>query len=163
MVKGAVQANCAKDGYTGCHLYRITAESSQTVAAASLRLATLGVTLAKTGNTTQSDWQYVVVSGNAADTGTTVSASDLAFLTGDAATPSRGDMSNFAAFDMHNGAGMTAGQKYVYYLLVFLNDDGESQNSDDTNNSTGTYEGTVTLAAAGSGEVTATFSNYTAG
>ena len=152
LVKGAISANCANGGYTGCHLYRITASSTQTVAAATLKLEDLTVTLNKTGNSTKSDWQYIILSGAASDTGTTVTANSLALVTGAAGTC---DVSS--PVTIHN-AGMTGGQNYVYYLLVFLHDDTASQNSDDANDATGTYTGHISLAAAGTGQITATFS-----
>ena len=40
-VNNAVKANCEANGYTGCHLYKIEAQSTQTVANASIILSTL--------------------------------------------------------------------------------------------------------------------------
>lgn len=135
-VNNAVKAKCEANGYTGCHLYKITATSTQTIASANLNLATLTTTAA-----TKTNWQYAIY------TGTDTSATKIV-NTGkiDLATP----------VDMHAGTGLTANTPVTYYLLVYLKNVESSQNEGSTNE-TGTYNGTVTLAALG-GKVSATFS-----
>ena len=152
LVKGAIEANCANGGYTGCHLYRITASSTQTVAAATLTLDDLTVTLNQSSNNTKSDWQYIILSGAGSDTGSTVTANSLALVNG-----ASGSCDVSSPVTIHS-TGLTANTPVVYYLLVFLHNDTNSQNSGDTNDATGTYTGHVSLAAAGSGQITATFS-----
>ena len=152
LVKGAINSKCVSNGYTGCHLYRITASSTQTIAGASLNLTTLYATA-----TVKSDWQYIIMSGSGSDTQNTVTVNSLALVNGGS-----GSMDLASPFDMHQGAGMTANQNYVYYLLVFLNDDGNSQNKGDANDATGVYNGSVTFTTVGGGQVTVNFSDVDA-
>ena len=142
-ITAALTKKCEDAGYTGCHLYRITAKSTQTIAAASVNLATLTV-----DTTDKTDWKYSIFTGTV----------ELAGTGSRANTPiSNGSLDLASAVDMHAGAGMTANQDYVYYLLVYLHDDEAAQNVNGENKSTGTYSGTVTMTAANGGKVTATF------
>ena len=141
-INAALTKKCEDAGYTGCHLYRITAKSTQTIAAASVNLATLSATTA--GTNTESDWKYSIYTGSE-------SVASALVGTGGVSMPVS------TAVDMHAGAGMTANTDYVYYLLIYLQDDNAAQNEGDANDSTGTYSGTVTLTAANGGQVTATF------
>ena len=59
-VNAAVAAKCVDGGYTGCHLYHITASSTQDVAAADLQLSTLTLT----GVTNKDDWKYIIYSND---------------------------------------------------------------------------------------------------
>ena len=133
-VNNAVAANCEANGYTGCHLYEIVASSTQTVASASIMLDTLTVSA-----TSKANWEYSIYTGTRTSATTIVNygAIDLA-----------------AAVDMHNAAGLTANQAVTYYLLVYLKNTDTAQNE---NGETGTYNGTVSMNAAG-GKVSATFS-----
>ena len=136
-VNNAVKANCEANGYTGCHLYEIQAQSTQTVANASILLSSLTVDAA-----VETNWAYAIYTG-------TITSADTVVNTGkiDLAAP----------VDMHNNASLTANKPVTYYLLVYLtNNDDVAQNQGDTDE-TGTYTGTVTMNAAG-GKVSATFS-----
>ena len=55
VLKKVVDDKCVAGGYTGCHLYKITATSTQTVAHASVRLADLQTTA-----TDYKNWKYVL-------------------------------------------------------------------------------------------------------
>ena len=140
-INQALTAKCEKNGYTGCHVYKIVAESTETVTAASINLSTLTTT----ASSNKSDWKYVIY------TGTDSSASAL--VDGGA-----GSMDLAQAFDMHKGAGLTAETPVTYYLMIYLAEDNdtEAQNSGSTNDATGSYSGTVTMTA-GTGSVTANF------
>ncbi len=140
-INQALTAKCEKNGYTGCHVYKIVAESSETVAAASINLATLTTT--NTSN--KSDWKYVIYKG------TDSAASSLV-------TGGYGSMDLASAFDMHAGAGLTAETPVTYYLMIYLEEDNdtEAQNSGEDNDATGGYNGTITMTA-GTGSVTANF------
>ena len=157
LVKGAVTDKCVKGGYTGCHLYRVTASTSQDVANAVLTLSDL-----KTTNTKNpSDWQYIVLSGAKTDTGNTVTTNSLALLTPGKSGSMVKTADDFTPVEIHNAAMTTTDGPYVYYILIFLHDDdaaqtGEAQNSGGDNDATGTYTGVITLTAAG-GKVTTTF------
>ena len=138
----ALTAKCEKNGYTGCHVYKIVAQSSETVQSAKINLATL-TTTAKAAN--KSDWKYVIY------TGSDTSASALV-------SGGSGSMDLAEAFDMHKGASLTANTPVTYYLMIYLAEDNatEAQNSGEGNDSTGGYTGTVTMTA-GTGSVTANF------
>ena len=140
-INQALDAKCEKNGYTGCHVYKIVATSTETVAAASINLATL----TSTASTNKSDWKYVIY------TGTDSAASAL--VAGGA-----GSMDLASAFDMHKGAGLTKNTPVTYYLMIYLAEDNatEAQNSGGTNDAQGGYTGTITMTA-GSGSVTANF------
>lgn len=137
-------------GYTGCHIWKVTATTGQDLAAASL---TLNITAPKGDN-----WSYVVFKNT----------TDLTALNGTPGTVSLSDSPNAVgkfttsgtSVDMHNGAAMSkaegAGVSETYYIMVYLQNTIGSQNQGATDE-TGTYNGTVTFSAAG-GEVTASFS-----
>ena len=157
-IKKAVDAKCVNAGYTGCHLYKITASSNQDLAAASIRLAELTTTA-----TDAASWKYVIYNSADGDAATVTSINE------DANNATR-DFATFATkyptlandvygYDMHEGAGLTADTPVYYYLLVYLaNKDTSQNNTDDAaNNGTGTYSGLVTMDAAG-GKVVASFS-----
>lgn len=136
-VDNAVKAKCAANGYTGCHLYKIEAQSTQTVANASILLNTLTVD-AKV----KTNWHYAIYTGTETSATAIVSTGNL-----DLATPD----------DMHKNASLTANTPVTYYLLVYLTNTDSSQNEAGDTSETGTYTGTVTMNAAG-GQVSATFS-----
>lgn len=137
-------------GYTGCHIWKVTATTGQDLAAASL---TLNITAPKGDN-----WSYVVFKNT----------TDLTALNGTPGTVSLSASPNAVgkfttsgtSVDMHNGAAMSkaegAGVSETYYIMVYLQNTTGSQNQGATDE-TGTYNGTVTFSAAG-GEVTASFS-----
>lgn len=131
-ITSAAAANCVADGYTGCHIYKITANSSQTLSTASVNLDSLSVSA-----TTKTNWKYAIYTGTdtTASTVLKTDAFDLA-----------------ATYDMHQAAAMTANQDYVYYLIVYLSNVDSAQNPDEY----GTYTGSVSFTAAG-GKVSATF------
>ena len=162
-ITNAVTANCEANGYTGCHLYKIVATTSQTVQNASILLDSLTVTA-----TDATDWMYSIFTASDDQATGAALAKNAA---GNAALDDAN--STFAAyankygsydslgFDMHDNKTLTSTDGATYYLLIYLSDDGESQN-DSTNNadnlSTGSYSGTVSLTAgAAGGKVTASF------
>ncbi len=141
-INAALTKKCEDAGYTGCHLYRITAKSTQTIAAASVNLATLTT---GTSAKVETDWKYSIFTGSESSATALVGTGGVSFPVS-------------TAVDMHGGASMTANQNYVYYLLIYLQDDNGVQNDGGTNDATGTYNGTVTMTAANGGHVTASFS-----
>ena len=147
-VNAAVAAKCVDDGYTGCHLYKIEAQSSQDVKAADLRLETLTLT----GVTNKDDWKYIIYSNDGTSnnaTGTVIGSPEKAF-----------EVVSTAPVSFHS-TGLTANQPVYYYLLIYIANQDKPQNAADASNVTGTYAGTVTFAAAGGGKVSATFSATT--
>ena len=138
-------------GYTGCHIWKVTATTGQDLAAASL---TLNIKAPKGNN-----WSYVVFKNttdltalNGTNTGT-VSLSASPNAVGKFTTSG-------TSVDMHNGAAMSKAVSKdavseTYYIMVYLQNTTDSQNQGATDE-TGTYNGTVTFSAAG-GEVTASF------
>lgn len=152
-VTSALTSKCEEanenGGYTGCHIWKVTAKTGQDLATANL---TLNITAPKGSN-----WSYVVFKNT----------TDLTALDGTTGTVSLSASSNAVgkfttsgtSVDMHNGAAMSAavgdGVSATYYIMVYLQNTTGSQNKDATDE-TGTYNGTVTFSAAG-GEVTASF------
>lgn len=145
-INTAVAAKCEAKGYTGCHIYRIDAKSTQTVANASVLLNSLTVSGTNLGTNGAADWMYSIYQGTDATATAVIEGGNGAFSTVPA-----------AGFDMHKNAAMTANQTYTYYLLIYLHDDGTAQNEAGENNSTGTYTGSISMNAAG-GKASATFS-----
>ena len=138
-IKNAMTAKCVNKGYTGCHIYKITAKSGQT-----LNTASLNLTLTQTGATDVAAWKYVTFTGE-----------------GDAAALVEGKSGSFnvldtAPVDLHGGASVTGGTDVVYYLMIYLENKNASQNEPGDNLATGSYVGKVTFQAAG-GTVSATF------
>ena len=136
-IKRAINAKCVNEGYTGCHIYKITAKSAQT-----LNTASLNLTLTQTGATDVAAWKYVTFTGE-----------------GEAAALVEGKSGSFnvtAPVDLHSGGRVTGGTDVVYYLMIYLENKNASQNETGENLATGSYVGKVTFQAAG-GTVSATF------
>ena len=169
-----VNDKCVADGYTGCHLYKITAKSDQDLQAADLLLQSF-----KTESVTdKTAWKFVVFTADetAGDTTTytvknlitgTETAQD--FATSDAIKDANTSPYGYNIHKNEQGtsAGMTKDTVYTYYLLVYLADNDKVQNpgDEDTVNqdysATGTYSGSVVLNAAG-GKVVANFTTSVA-
>lgn len=165
-VQNALTSKCVSDGYTGCHVWEITATSAEAVTMADIIL-TLGVTVPEGG--VKSNWSYVLftategtntLTGAAAATnlytessGTWTAASNNGVLTNDLEVHLNGQA---------GGAGLAANTPKTIYLMVYLANVEGSQNNNVNDQvhtaETGTYSGTVTLDAGGSGRIIATFS-----
>ena len=149
-VNRALTAGCTNDGYTGCHVYKITATSTSNVTTANLKLD-LSVAAENKAN-----WKYLVYTGtDTTESGTTTAASATAVTT--AATSLATAASGVDIF-MPAG-GLTANAPKSWYLMVYLENVSSSQNdgtTTGTTNDTGSYSGSVTLQAAG-GQVKASF------
>ena len=141
-ISAVLTAKCANNGYSACHVYKIEAESSTTVTAVDLRLATLSVDA-----TDEASWKYVVYEGtDTTATDVTVSSTGFDKLPVDG--------------QVIRTAGLTADTPVTYYLMVYIaNDANAAQDAGDTKDVTGTYTGTVSMTAAGGAEVSATFSS----
>lgn len=148
-INQALTAKCEKNGYTGCHVYRITASTTQTISNANLFLD-----MAVTANT-KTNWKYVVFQG---------SENEATSITKAAANISKAAVTAETSddVDIHSNAGLTQGTPAVYYLLVYLENTESAQNDGETagtTSETGTYNGTVTLTAMGGGQVKASFTS----
>lgn len=140
-INAVLTAKCANNGYSACHIFKIEAKSTTTVTAVDLRLATLTTTATDKGN-----WKYVIYRGS--DTAATeVSVTATAFN----ALPKDGQVIR--------STGLTENATETYYLMVFITNTTSSQNEGGANDVTGSYEGTVTMTAAGGGQVSATFTS----
>ena len=143
-INAVLTAKCANNGYSACHIFKIEAKSTTTVTAVDLRLATLTTTATDNGN-----WKYVIYRGS--DTAATeVPVTATAFN----ALPKDGQVIR--------STGLTENVTETYYLMVFITNIASSQNEGGTNDVTGSYEGTVTMTAAGGGQVSATFASQQA-
>ena len=161
-VAKAVNGKCAINGYTGCHLYKITANTAQDLAAADILLHSFNIDTAKD----KESWKFVEFTGNetkngeSADTTYTVNN-----IIGDAAQSFAGTAAQIpseentkAGYNINNG-GLTAGE-HIYYLLVYLQNKDVVQNPTEAENADyaiGTYSGSIAFNAAG-GKVVANFS-----
>ena len=164
-VRGALNAKCVNNGYTGCHVWKITADTTQNVDSANINLH-LGVNA-----NNKAQWSYIVYEGTdttSGDPAITTAATITNIKTNGAATPANyantipTTFPNNEVIDIHNGAALTTAGK-VYYVMIFLQNIDSSQNevsgepaTATSTNATGTYTGQVTLQAL-NGQVKASF------
>lgn len=168
-IQGALRAKCANAGYTGCHLWKVTASSTQTVDNASIILSM------SVDAKDKDQWGYAIFTstnmGDVADGDNKFKVTDPSSVTITAATVNNSETnaviengwkgsigSGVSNLDFHANAGLTADTPVNYYILVFLNDLEKGQNAEGNGSvdATGTYSGTVTMNAAG-GKVRASF------
>ena len=146
-VQAALAKDCVDKGYTGCHVWKVEATTTQAVTNASI-LLDLSVNA-----TDKAQWGYAVYTdadgdGSAADALAAVPTGKNAIGAVSA---------ELTDLDIHNAAALNG--TVTYYVMVFLNNVGSSQNIADENggvNATGNYQGAVTFQA-GDGEVKASF------
>ena len=155
-IQTAVRANCEASGYTGCHVYKIVATATDDVPVVTLSLATMTLN----NVTDATDWYYSVFQGDIDTTNSTTIAGATA-----TAVDVSGSFNGFSASDttkaqIYNGDMTTANntRTITRYLLVYLHEDTNQQDDGATNDSTGSYTGSVTLSAGTSGQITASFS-----
>ena len=160
-VKAMLNANCEEaNKYTGCHVWKITANNNNTndaITHANI-LLDLAVTVNDGGD--KSQWGYAVFTATGDVAAASVSAVTYAEVP--SGSQNHGSLSTaLDDLDIHNNKSLAANGEVVYYLMVFLNDDKAVQNAEEpaTGTSTdarGSYQGSVTLKAM-DGEVRATF------
>ena len=135
-VNRALTNKCVNNGYTGCHVWKITASSNQTMPSANIELS-----LSLIDVEDKDDWAYIVYEG------TDTSSSNIVHK-GNIIT----DFPNGASLDIHSGGSITGGTPKIYYVMVYLNNVNSAQNDGVTNGTTdarGTYNGTAVLKALG--------------
>ena len=143
-VNKALTKSCVVGGYTGCHVWKITASATQNIPTANIRL-NLNVNTV----TDKDQWSYVVYTGTDSSAG--------AVLNKGLINTDFGNATN--TIDIHNGASLSTGTPAVYYVMVYLNNTNSIQNDGTavgTTNETGAYNGSVILEAMG-GEVKVNF------
>lgn len=139
-ISAVLTAKCANNGYSACHVYKIVAESTTTVTAVDLKLATLTVEA-----TDKASWKYVIYQG------TDTSASDVTVSsTGFSSLPEGGQVIRTE--------GLTANEPVTYYLMVYIANADMAQDDGGDKDVTGTYSGSISMTAAGGSKVSATFS-----
>ena len=143
-INRALTAKCENAGYTGCHVWKITARADQAITTANINL-TLNVDQAVVD---KSQWSYVLYSGTDAAASTILQDTESTNRAGSFA-------SGLNAVDIHNNGSLAANTDVTYYLMVYLNNVDSTQNSGE-NDATGSYNGSVTMQAAG-GVVKASF------
>ena len=162
-VTSMMSNKCENDGFTGCHVYRITFSSNQNVTYANLLLG-MQITTATTTNKEQ--WGYALFTV-ANDSGVEAGNPGTITLLGGNAVPAAigNGFTGDNRKDIHNNAGLNADEDVVYYLLVYVNDTDVSQNTQtgdpatgDANYVVGSYSGSLELQALG-GKVRATFNS----
>ena len=143
-VNKALSKQCVVGGYTGCHVWKITASATQDIPTANIRL-NLNVNTV----TDKDEWSYVVYTGTDSEA---TSVLNKGLINTDF-----GNTTN--TIDIHNGASLSTGTPAIYYVMVYLNNTNSVQNdgvNDNTTNETGAYNGSVILEAMG-GEVKVNF------
>lgn len=157
-INGAINAKCVSNGYTGCHLWKIEANTNQTLANASVLLDL------STNASVKTNWRYAIftasdfIAGHSDMTGLAANA----LATVDASHQAQGTLENaITGLDMHNNSKMEQGTvdtepSSTYYLLIWLNNTSGAAQNEASSSETGTYTGTVSMNAAG-GQVSATF------
>ena len=142
-VNKALTAKCVNGGYTGCHVWKIIASSSEAMSSASIKL-----NIALSNVTDKDEWSYVVYTGSDSASSNIVSKGSINSAFPNAST----------TIDIHNGGSINSSST-VYYLMVYLNNASASQNGGGGTGSTdarGSYSGTVSFEAQG-GQVKASF------
>lgn len=157
----ALTANCENAGYTGCHVYEITAGTTEDVTAATV---TLDLEVTTDSGNNKADWKYALFTATEAESGDALSAPALLTTVDKTAT---GSLEEKLTVDLNydtatsKSFGLTGGTNKVVYLMVYLENDAQNaQNNADNaaENATGSYVGTVTLnAGADGGKVVASF------
>ena len=162
-VNRALTKQCSLGGYTGCHVWKVTATSSIDIPSANIKLnlnlnlpvASGRVCSEKDGTCRdiesvidENNWSYVVYTGTDSSSTTILNRGLI-----------NSDFGDTTTIDIHNGASLSANTPAVYYVMVYLNNTNSVQNDGITTNTTketGTYNGTVILEAMG-GEVYVNF------
>ena len=147
-ITAALQKGCVDGGYTGCHVWKVQATSTQNIDHANIEL-----TLTLNNVATKTQWGYAVyTTADDTETGTPT----LATVANDRSASNAIDENFATPLDIHNNAALTTAGK-IYYVMVYLNNVTSAQNNTtEGTNDTGSYTGTVTMSAAG-GKVSATF------
>ena len=155
----ALTANCENAGYTGCHVYEITAGTTEDVTAATV---TLNLEVTTDSGNNKADWKYALFTATEGEGA--LSAPALLTTVDKNAT---GSLEEALTVDLNydtvgaKSLGLTGGTNKVVYLMVYLENDATNAQNDEDNaaeNATGSYVGTVTLnAGADGGKVVASF------
>ena len=146
-INKALTSKCVQGGYTGCHVWKIEATTTQTVTNANINLSLTATKSEANTSGTLIPWSYVVY------TGTDTTATNLITVpSGSSAAGSFG--TGLSNLDINNNTSISTTGK-TYYLMVYINNADSTQNNGATD-VRASYTGTVTFEAAG-GQVKATF------
>ena len=181
-VNRALDKKCVNNGYTGCHVWKITASTTQNIPSANIKLnlSAPNIVIAATQQSNPYGEDNTAVSP-LSNSNTKYDSrllfnplpnyenqwSYVVYTGGDTASSNiinKGLInttfpSTSTTIDIHNGASLTAGTPSIYYVMIYLNNTNYEQNDGvtvSTTNETGTYNGTVILEAMG-GEVYVNF------
>ena len=103
-VNRALTKQCSLGGYTGCHVWKITASSTQNIPTANIRL-NLNVNTV----TDKDEWSYVVYTGTDSEAITVLNKGLI--------NTDFGNTTN--TIDIHNGASLTANTPTIYYVMIY--------------------------------------------
>ena len=161
-VSSMLTNKCEQDGFTGCHVYQINISADQNITHANL-LLNLSVSNLNGASSIENknQWGYVVFGADGtvdSSTGATSGLTNPVLNANNGAPAAIGN--GVTNLDIHNDSTLSS-TVVTYYLLVYLNDTGASQNnvvsnSGDANYAVGSYSGTLELQALG-GKVRACF------
>ncbi len=153
-VNKALTKKCISGGFTGCHVWRIEAKSTQDLTTASIYL---DLKVNNKNLTENTKWSYAIFktaddeSSYDKDTGvTSLSATEVT---------EKNTFNSISGLgtNIHQDRTVTKDKAIVYYLLVYLaNDESEDQTAS-VEGEEGKYTGTVTFSATSTGQVKATF------
>ena len=136
-VNRALNKKCTNNGnYTGCHVWKITASTTQNIPSANIKL-----NLSLSNVTDTDEWSYIVYRGTDNSATSILNKGKI-----DA------DFPNDSTIDIHSGASLSTSSPAIYYVMIYLNSVSAVQNDGVVNNTTdarGIYNGTVTLEAMG--------------
>ncbi len=148
-VNAALGKKCIDGGFTGCHVWKIEASSNQDLTAANINL-----NLKVNGQeaTEDSKYSYVVFTGSETPNG---EETEITSLTATVVSD-KGTFNTISGLgsQIYTGALNSTGK--TYYVMIYYKNEEQDQNSEVTEGK-GNYTGTVTLNAAGAGQVTADF------
>ncbi len=156
-VNKALGKQCISGGFTGCHVWRIEAKSTQDLTSASiyLDLKVNGTNVAEE----DTKWSYAIFKTTdgepsySADTGVdSLTASQVT------EKDTFNSIDNLGT-DIHDSTTISANTPVVYYLLVYLANDENEDQTESVKEEKGKYTGTVTFSATSTGQVKASFAS----
>lgn len=162
-IQNAINANCESTAsgestgtkYTGCHLYTIDVSAQSEVSGAELALTELTVTGPSAAN--KAKWHYAIF--DATESSGTYTLGQNALL---ASTPAAFEVTTGNEVTIFTNQTLASGgtaYSHTYYLLVYVENVETAQNAGDTNDVTGSYQGTISFTTSEGATVKATFAS----
>ncbi len=153
-VNKALTKKCISGGFTGCHVWRIEAESAQDLTAASIYLD-----LKVNGENVEDEtkWSYAIFTTDSDETSYNAETGVENLIASQVTEKDTFNSITGLGTNIHDSGTVTKDEKIVYYLLVYLANDESTDQTESVKDEKGKYTGTVTFFASGTGQVKATF------